>query len=180
MTALSLVLEKVLKFLCAVREILMHRRFFIPGAIAAFLTVVFPFAAQAQRVYRGVKVTAFQGNYREEWKDQAVKRLEASVWTFYPNGTFVFAPENSDNYYDRSFFPIKGTYSLQNNVIQFQARKRNSWNTFVNIRGDLFLGAGQPKMQFTWISGSSYGAVVNQQKFGNSVQKEFIITLLVQ
>jgi hypothetical protein len=112
------------------------------------------------------------------WANSAFARVQNAVWVFRGNGTFSFNTTNVRT----DLYPLSGRYRASGNKLVFSANNSSAIggsSAFTEMVGTIDTSARPPVMVLNWASGSGYGAVVNNQKFGSTASSAYRVTLTV-
>lgn len=82
--------------------------------------------------HRNPEVQIFQGLSAALRQVQPV--FELASWAFYPDGTFVFEPSQTD--LPEGFFPICGTFTRSNSHIQFRGESKLGFQSSSSVSVD--------------------------------------------
>ncbi|MFF5246259.1 hypothetical protein ACFY3V_18405 [Streptosporangium sp. NPDC000095] len=144
-----------------------------PTGAGQVVSAAFPYRFRTARVTRFQQVKG-----QPAWANSALSRVRNAVWVFSGNGTFVFNTTNVRT----DLYPLRGRFQRQGNSWVFAANgssRIGGSGSFTEMVGSIDFSGNQPVMTFRWASGASYGAVVNNQRFGAGASSAYDSTLVL-
>ncbi|MCO6010941.1 hypothetical protein NE236_38885 [Actinoallomurus purpureus] len=128
------------------------------------------------RVSRVAGFTQYQGN--PAWIPSERSRVANAVWEFDRDGTFAFTTSNVRT----DLFPLHGTYRVEGTTLSFSAHgaaANAGGSAHAELIGTMDLSADPHVVRFRLITGSGYGAVVDDQRFASATAAAYGGTVAV-
>jgi hypothetical protein len=126
-----------------------------------------------------LRYTQLEGN--PNWVSSSYARFQGASWTFYPDGTFVFMPANSDP----ALYPLVGSYSNDGRTISVYAarsvRPNANSSSEASIQGSFSTRNGKLTGTSIWYASTTSVAVINGQHFAQTRTSAYeIVSTLVR